>query len=153
MTSDHSFVLPPNISRIFSPARVASPWHLTFVNVESLQDNELIYTLKTLLEPNALRSVAIVTVMENLNVDDIPTFRAVPPDAFVSTANMAIQNVGDVILLKMADLSSFYNKFTSTGNPTENPSTWTKVVFLEKRLTAQIDAAATAANGAPAAQV
>ena len=124
-----------------------------FNEVESLQDNELIYTLKTLLEPNALRTVAIVNVLENLDVDDISTFRAVPTDAFVSTANMGIPNIGGVTLLKLADISSFYNKFTSTGNPTENPSTWTKADFLEKRLTAQNAAAAAAANGAPAAQV
>ena len=32
-TFDHISVLPPNSSRIFSPARVASPWHLTLLNL------------------------------------------------------------------------------------------------------------------------
>jgi hypothetical protein len=124
-----------------------------FDGVESLDDNELIHTLKTLLEPNALRAGALLSVLENLDVDDISTLRAVPTEAFVSPANMGIPNIGGVTLMKLSELATFYNNFTSTGDPTDNPSTWTKAVFLEKRLTAQNAANAAAANRAPAAQV
>ena len=74
-----------------------------FNGVESLKDDELFHTLKTLLEPSALRTVVIVSAMENLDVDDIPTLRPVLHGMFVSTANMAVLNIRGVTLLKMAD--------------------------------------------------